>query len=110
MKKFLLRLDEELFDKANNLAQDKNVSLNKYINDILIKEVGIKQDTNFERRNIVGTLVKGSSIVESKELIEVAGIYYKYQLVESAKINKDSFYEIVKAIGNVIYIKQEEND
>ena len=110
LKKFLLRLDEDLFDKATRLAQDDNISLNKYINNLLIKEVQKPQDSNFERRNIVGTLIKGSSIVENKGLVEVAGIYYKYQLVESTKIHKDYFYEIVKAVGNVIYIKQGENN
>lgn len=110
MKKFLLRMDEELFDKATEYSNEQNMSLNKFINDVLSEKINNLSDSSFETRNIVGTMVKGSSIVEKKELVEVAGIYYKYRLVGEPKISRDSFYEIVKAIGNEIYIKKEETE
>lgn len=107
MKKFLLRVDDDIYASITKYAKDKNISLNTYITSLLEAEVSRKK-SDFKHRNIIGALIKGSNILEDKGLIEVAGIYYKYLIDQDQKISSKSFYKVIEASGNVITIKKED--
>ena len=76
-KKFLLRLDHDLYEQVTAKAKSENRSINNYIVHLL--QESTKQET-FENRQIVGQTTKGSEILTESGLVSVHGIYYRYIL------------------------------
>lgn len=111
MKKFLLRLDDNMYDQVSQIAEHKNMSINKYITSVIELKLS-EESMTFENRNIIGQLIKGSNIIANKNLIEIFGIYYRYEMADNKTdkaIKDDDFFRIIKTNGNVITIKKEEN-
>ncbi|KRK79121.1 toxin-antitoxin system HicB family antitoxin [Companilactobacillus nodensis] len=101
-KKFLLRLDEELYQKVAEKAEADNRSVNKYIVHLLQQNT---KETTFENRQFVGQTIKGSEILTDSGLVSVSGIYYRYIIADSTPVDPTGLYTILGATGNILTLQ-----
>ncbi|WP_125763296.1 toxin-antitoxin system HicB family antitoxin [Companilactobacillus hulinensis] len=102
-KKFLLRLDEDLYKKIAAKAEADNRSVNKYIVHLLQQNT---KETTFENRQFVGHTIKGSDILTESGLVQVSGIYYRYIIADSTPVDPAGLYTILGATGNILTLQQ----
>lgn len=102
-KKFLLRMDEDLYQKVAEKAEADNRSVNKYIVHLLQQNT---KETTFENRQFVGQTIKGSEILTDSGLVSVSGIYYRYIIADSTPVDPTGLYTILEATGNILTLKQ----
>ncbi|TGD22738.1 toxin-antitoxin system HicB family antitoxin [Companilactobacillus suantsaicola] len=102
-KTIALRLDKDLYDRIAEDASRDNRSINNYIVTKLSEAV---PTNNLEQRQIVGSIVKGDKINMANDLIEVKGIYYRYDLLANDAVNGTRNYQVIKANGNILTIQE----
>lgn len=102
-KTIALRLDKDLYDRIAEDASRDNRSINNYIVTKLSEAV---PTNNLEQRQIVGSIVKGDKINMANDLIEVKGIYYRYDLLANDAVNDTRNYQVIKANGNILTIQE----
>ncbi|WP_334332132.1 toxin-antitoxin system HicB family antitoxin [Companilactobacillus sp. HBUAS59544] len=102
-KTIALRLDKDLYDRIAEDASRDNRSINNYIVTKLSEAV---PTNNLEQRQIVGSIVKGDKINMANDLIEVKGIYYRYDLLANDAVNDTRNYQVIKASGNILTIQE----
>ncbi|PMD68815.1 toxin-antitoxin system HicB family antitoxin [Companilactobacillus nuruki] len=102
-KTIALRLDKDLYDRIAEDASRENRSVNNYI---VTKLSDTVPTNNLEQRQIVGSVVKGDKINMANDLIEVKGIYYRYDLLANDAVNKMGNYQVIKANGNILTIQE----
>ncbi|MGQ2375539.1 toxin-antitoxin system HicB family antitoxin [Companilactobacillus zhachilii] len=102
-KMIALRLDKDLYDQISEDADRENRSINNYIVTKLSETV---PTNNLEQRQIVGSVVRGDKINMANDLIEVKGIYYRYDLLANDSVNETGNYQVVKANGNILTIQE----
>lgn len=102
-KMITLRLDKDLYDRISEEASRENRSVNNYIVTKLSEAV---PTNNLEQRQIVGSVVRGDKINMANDLIEVKGIYYRYDLLANDSVNEMRNYQVVKANGNILTIQE----
>ena len=102
-EKFLLRLDQDLYDRLAQDAQQKNRSINAHIEHILEESVRGK---SFEHRQITGQVVNGKDISLDTGLVQVSGIYYRYLTIDNSIAEKAAQYAIVDAVGNILTLRK----
>ncbi|WP_334352060.1 toxin-antitoxin system HicB family antitoxin [Companilactobacillus sp. HBUAS56257] len=102
-KTIALRLDKDLYDRIAEDASRDNRSINNYIVTKLSEAV---PTNNLEQRQIVGSIVKGDKINMANDLIEVKGIYYRYDLLANDAVNDARNYQVIKANGNILTIQE----
>jgi len=98
-----LRLDTDLYDRIAEDASRENRSVNNYI---VTKLSDAVPTNNLEQRQIVGSVVRGDKINMANDLVEVKGIYYRYDLMANDAVNKEKNYQIIKAKGNILTIQE----
>ena len=101
-KKFLLRLDHDLYEQVTAKAKSENRSINNYIVHLL--QESTKQET-FENRQIVGQTIKGSEILTESGLVSVHGIYYRYILNNGQAVDVQDDYTIIEANGSILTLE-----
>jgi len=102
-KMITLRLDKDLYDRIAEDASRDNRSVNNYIVTKLSEAV---PTNNLEERQIVGSVVKGDKINMANDLVEVKGIYYRYDLLANNAVNLQKNYQVIKANGNILTIQE----
>ncbi|MDR4932319.1 toxin-antitoxin system HicB family antitoxin [Companilactobacillus paralimentarius] len=102
-KMIALRLDKDLYDRIAEDAGRENRSVNNYIVTKLSEAV---PTNNLERRQIVGSIVRGDKINMANDLVEVKGIYYRYDLLANDSVNTQRNYQVIKANGNILTIQE----
>lgn len=102
-KKFLLRLDQDLYDLVVAKADAENRSVNKYIVHLLQEKT---KDSTLENRQFVGQTVKGVDILPDSGLVSVSGIYYRYILSNTKDVDEKKMYTIIEATGNILTLKE----
>ncbi|EHM00492.1 toxin-antitoxin system HicB family antitoxin [Lentilactobacillus parafarraginis] len=102
-KRFLLRLDHELYEKIAADAAEKNRSVNAYIVGIL---TDAESDSNFEHRQFIGQVIPGKDIYIDSGLVSVAGIYYRYLIDDNTKVDKRAQYTVIEANGNILTLRK----
>jgi len=102
-KMIALRLDKDLYDRISEDAGRENRSVNNYI---VTKLSAAVPTNNLEQRQIVGSVVRGDKINMANDLLEVKGIYYRYDLLANDLVNKDKNYQVIKANGNILTIQE----
>lgn len=102
-KRFLLRLDQDLYDQLSHDADKAHRSINAHIEAILQKAV---QGTSFERRQIVGQVVNGRQISPDTGLVTVAGIYYRYLISDNSVADTTAQYAVIDAVGNILTLQK----
>lgn len=101
-KRFLLRLDQKLYDKLQFEADNQGRSVNAHIVNIL-NNAGAPP--TFERRQIIGKVISGGDLT-TNGLVLVAGIYYRYLLDDNSTPDVNSQYAIIEATGNILTLKK----
>lgn len=102
-KRFLLRLDQQLYDQLSQAAAQDNRSINTHIEAILKKAT---QGANFEQRQIIGQLIAGHQINADNGLVTVAGIYYRYLISDNTPVDTNAQYAIIDAVGNILTLQK----
>ncbi|CAJ1180802.1 hypothetical protein LCR01_20730 [Companilactobacillus crustorum] len=102
-KMIALRLDKDLYERIAEDAARENRSINNYIVTKLSEAV---PTNNLEQRQIVGSVVRGDKINMANDLIEVKGIYYRYDLLANDSVNSRGNYQVIKATGNILTIQE----
>ncbi len=102
-KKFLLRLDQQLYDQVVEQATAQNRSVNNYIVHLLEKTT---KDQTFENRQFVGQSIAGSEILPESGLVSVHGIYYRYFIAIAKSVNSKKMYTIIEANGNILTLEE----
>lgn len=102
-KRFLLRLDQQLYDQLSQAADQENRSINAHIETILHKAT---QGDNFEQRQIIGQVINGAQINADNGLVTVTGIYYRYLISDNSTVEPTSQYAVVDAVGNILTLQK----
>lgn len=102
-KMIALQLDKDLYERITEDANRENRSVNNYIVTKLSEAV---PTNNLEQRQIVGSVVGGDKINMANDLIEVKGIYYRYDLLANDSVNSKKSYQVIKANGNILTIQE----
>ncbi|WP_119327105.1 toxin-antitoxin system HicB family antitoxin [Companilactobacillus musae] len=102
-KMIALRLDKSLYDRISEDAAKENRSINNYI---VTKLSDTVPTNNLEQRQIVGSVVRGDKINMANDLVEVKGIYYRYDLLANDLVDKTRNYQVIKANGNILTIQE----
>ncbi|GAA6114348.1 hypothetical protein [Apilactobacillus apinorum] len=61
---------------------------------------------NLERRFFLGKIVDQKHFSNDQSLVEVAGIWYRYQIMDNLNYDSHAQYEVVDNAGNTLYLKQ----
>lgn len=101
-KRFLLRLDQALFDRLEAEANEEKRSVNAYIVSILSQN---KRTKTFEQRQIIGKVIRGDDLNTENGLVEVSGIFYRYLLDDNQLPDKKAQYAIIEANGNILTLR-----
>jgi hypothetical protein len=101
-KRFLLRLDQTLYDKLQSDADEQGRSVNAHIVNILNTA---KVPKTFEQRQIIGKVIAGTELNDNG-LVLVAGIYYRYLLDDNGNVDAGSNYAIIEANGNILTLRK----
>ncbi|WP_261810361.1 toxin-antitoxin system HicB family antitoxin [Levilactobacillus humaensis] len=102
-KRFLLRLDEGLFNRISEAADADGRSINAYIVQVLSKAAPAG---NWEQRQLIGRAIPGKELDVKSGLVLVAGIYYRYLLESPEKPDKAAKYTIIESHGNILTLKK----
>lgn len=102
-KKFLLRLDQNLYDQVAAKAKSESRSVNNYIVHLLQETT---RGETFEKRHIVGKTILGSEILQQDGLVSVNGIFYRYILANIKSVHKQKRYIIIEANGNILTLEE----
>lgn len=101
-KRFLLRMDQRLYDELAQAAARERRSVNAYIISILQQP----QRNTFEKRQIIGQVVSGATLNQTNGLVQVGGIYYRYLISDHQPIRDTAQYAIIEANGNILTLQQ----
>jgi hypothetical protein len=101
-KKFLLRIDQQLYDQIATAADNAGNSVNAYIEQALTRAL---HQPSFEQRQVVGQTVAANDIVADSGLVLAHGIYYRYITTDNAPIAPGHDYAIVAATGNILTLQ-----
>ncbi|WP_412989913.1 toxin-antitoxin system HicB family antitoxin [Pediococcus siamensis] len=102
-KRFLLRLDQALYDRLAEEADRANQSVNMYMVSLLSANHGTK---SFENRQIIGKTVLGKDIHADNGLVLVAGIYYRYLINDNSDVDQTARYAVIEANGNILTLQK----
>ena len=102
-KRFLLRLDQSLYDRLAEEANRANQSVNMYIVSLLSENHGTK---SFENRQIIGKTVSGSDGNMENGLVLVTGIYYRYLINDNSDVDDKAKYAVIEANGNILTLQK----
>ena len=102
-KRFLLRLDQSLYDRLAEEANRANQSVNMYIVSLLSENHGKK---SFENRQIIGKTVSGSDVNMESGLVLVTGIYYRYLINDNSDVDDKAKYAVIEANGNILTLQK----
>ncbi|MDV7693405.1 toxin-antitoxin system HicB family antitoxin [Pediococcus parvulus] len=102
-KRFLLRLDQSLYDRLAEEANRANQSVNMYIVSLLSENHGTK---SFENRQIIGKTVSGSDVNMENGLVLVTGIYYRYLINDNSDVDDKAKYAVIEANGNILTLQK----
>lgn len=102
-KRFLLRLDQSLYDRLAEEANRANQSVNMYIVSLLSENHGTK---SFENRQIIGKTVSGSDVNIENGLVLVTGIYYRYLINDNSDVDDKAKYAVIEANGNILTLQK----
>ncbi|GAB5053326.1 toxin-antitoxin system HicB family antitoxin [Pediococcus ethanolidurans] len=102
-KRFLLRLDQALYDRLALEANRANQSVNMYIVSLLSENHGTK---SFENRQIIGQTVSGADVNMDNGLVLVSGIYYRYLINDNSEVDDKAKYAVIEANGNILTLQK----
>lgn len=102
-KRFLLRLDQGLYDRLAEEANRANQSVNMYIVSLLSDNHGTK---SFENRQIIGQTVLGKDLNVDHGLAFVSGIYYRYLINDNGNVDTTAKYAVIEANGNILTLQK----
>ena len=102
-KRFLLRLDQSLYDQLAEEANRANQSVNMFIVSLLSENHGTK---SFENRQIIGKTVSGSDVNMENGLVLVTGIYYRYLINDNSDVDDKAKYAVIEANGNILTLQK----
>lgn len=102
-KRFLLRLDQALYDRLALEANQANQSVNMYIVSLLSENHGTK---SFENRQIIGQTVSGADVNMDNGLVLVSGIYYRYLINDNSEVDDKAKYAVIEANGNILTLQK----
>jgi hypothetical protein len=101
-KRFLLRLNQKLYEKLQSEADDQGRSVNAHIVNILDKK---NAPATFEKRQIIGKVISGADLSDNG-LVLVTGIYYRYLLDDNGNVDAGGQYAIIEANGNILTLRK----
>lgn len=61
---------------------------------------------NLEHRFLMGRIVDQKHFSVDQSLIEVAGIWYRYNIIDNTEYDPAYRYEVVNSTGNTLYLKK----
>lgn len=64
------------------------------------------QRNTFEKRQIIGQVVSGTTLNQTNGLVQVGGIYYRYLISDNQPIRDTAQYAIIEANGNILTLQQ----
>ncbi|GKT03019.1 toxin-antitoxin system HicB family antitoxin [Furfurilactobacillus sp. WILCCON 0119] len=102
-KRFLLRLDQSLYDKIASAAQRENRSVNAHIVTLLAASV---DQSTFEGRQIIGQTISGTALNAQNGLVALSGIYYRYLIDNNDPIDATARYMVLENQGNILTLKR----
>ncbi|KRL55049.1 MAG: toxin-antitoxin system HicB family antitoxin [Furfurilactobacillus sp.] len=102
-KRFLLRLDEDLYDRLAAAADRENRSVNAHI--VTILAASAKQ-TTFEHRQIIGQAIAGKQLNQKNGLVELSGIYYRFLIENNDPVDAKASYTVLESNGNILTLKK----
>lgn len=101
-KRFLLRLDQKLYDRLQSEADRQGRSVNAHIINILNNT---SDPSTFEQRQVIGKVISGADLT-GNGLVQVSGIYYRYLLDDNRDLDVQAQYAIIEATGNILTLKK----
>lgn len=101
-KRFLLRLDQKLYERLQSEADEQGRSVNAHIVNILNRT---NTPSTLEKRQIIGKVIAGKDLSQSG-LVLVSGIYYRYLLDDNGNVVEDAQYAIIEANGNILTLRR----
>lgn len=101
-KRFLLRLNQQLYDRLEADAATDNRSVNAYIVKLLEQA---KPTPTFEGRQIIGKVIAGRALNPENGLVAVSGIYYRYLLDDNGQVDATAQYAVIEANGNILTLR-----
>lgn len=60
----------------------------------------------FEQKNIINQIISYESFNIEYHLVLVSGIYYKYQIYNDLKLEKNMIYKVIGNNGNILLLKK----
>jgi len=102
-KRFLLRMDEDLFQRLSAAADADGRSINAYIVHLLSRSA---PTGNWEQRQLIGRSLAGKELDPDSGLVLVAGIYYRYLLESPEAPEPKTSYTITECLGNILTLKK----
>ncbi|MFC6207240.1 toxin-antitoxin system HicB family antitoxin [Levilactobacillus tongjiangensis] len=102
-KRFLLRMDEDLFQRLSLAADADSRSINAYIVQLLSRAA---PHGTWEQRQLIGRSLSGKELDAKSGLVLVAGIYYRYLLEAPEKPDRTASYTITESNGNILTLKK----
>ncbi|WP_203641833.1 toxin-antitoxin system HicB family antitoxin [Levilactobacillus andaensis] len=102
-KRFLLRMDDSLFERLSNAADADGRSINAYIVKLLSQAA---PHGTWEQRQLIGRSLSGKELDTKSGLVLVAGIYYRYLLESPEKPDPTASYTITESNGNILTLKK----
>ncbi|GAB6093412.1 type II toxin-antitoxin system antitoxin [Furfurilactobacillus curtus] len=102
-KRFLLRLDQALYDQLANVARREGRSVNAHIVQVLGTSVG---KVTFEQRQIIGQTVSGTALMVDTGLVSIAGIFYRYLIDANESVDRNAVYTVIESNGNILTLKR----
>ncbi|CAK8053780.1 toxin-antitoxin system HicB family antitoxin [Eupransor demetentiae] len=97
-----LRVSSELHAALVQRAKDEGRSLNNYLNHLLGESIA--ESGSFETRHFLGRVVSGRYFDSGSHLVELAGIFYRYQLKDGDTIDPAGQYVVIEVDGNVLTV------
>ncbi|HAT55355.1 MAG TPA: toxin-antitoxin system HicB family antitoxin [Lactobacillus sp.] len=102
-KRFLLRLDDDLYSRLAEAADRENRSVNAHI--VTILAASVKQ-TTFEHRQIIGQAIAGNKLNRKNGLVELSGIYYRFLIENNDPVDVAASYTVLESNGNILTLKK----
>lgn len=101
-KQLLLRLDADLYASIEAYAARQHLSINSSISSLLA--TSIEREGSLEQRRFVGLTIDSTQITPTGSLVEVKGIYYRFNILNAPTIDHQHQYQIVDVQDNILML------
>lgn len=70
----------------------------------LIHNQFLKTPVTYDQKHILGSIIQGNALNEALKLVEIKGLFYRYQFINQAPIVAKR-YQVIAVIGNQVTLK-----